>query len=126
MHEHKFAKLAAFQENTIVFQANTNASLKNLETQIGQLALNMQKQSKDSVPSESRKDTRECMAVLLRSGRELDERRVEKKDTVEENYVEIREEFKQQSLETIEEEKTIKDAERGTSGKRKSMKNGRG
>ena len=108
MHEHKFAKLAAFQENTIVFQANTNASLKNLETQIGKLALNMQKQSKDSVPSESRKDTRECMAVLLRSGRELDERRVEKKDTVEENYVEIREEFKQQSLETIEEEKTSK------------------
>ena len=48
------------------------------------------------------------MAVLLRSGRELDKRRVEKKDTEEENYVEIREEFKQHSLETIEEEKTAK------------------
>ena len=32
IHEHKFAELAAFQSNTIVFQANTNASLKNLET----------------------------------------------------------------------------------------------
>ena len=34
------------------------------------------------------------MAVLLRSGRKLDERRVEKKDIEEENYAEIREEFK--------------------------------
>ena len=33
------------------------------------------------------------MAVLLRSSRELDERRVEK-DTEEENYAKIREEFK--------------------------------
>ena len=32
IHEHKFVELAAFQENTTVFQANTNASLKNLET----------------------------------------------------------------------------------------------
>ena len=32
IHERKFADLVAFQENTIVFQANTNASLKNLET----------------------------------------------------------------------------------------------
>ena len=31
IHEQKFAEVAAFQENTTVFQANTNASLKNLE-----------------------------------------------------------------------------------------------
>ena len=47
------------------------------------------------------------MAVLLRSGRELDERRIEK-DTKEENYAEIKEEFKQHSSETTEEEKTAK------------------
>ena len=41
LHEHKFAELAMFQENTTVFQANTNASLKNLETQVGKLALAM-------------------------------------------------------------------------------------
>ena len=34
IHEQKFTELAAFQ-------ANTNASLKNLETQVGQLALTM-------------------------------------------------------------------------------------
>ena len=35
IHEQKFAELAAFQGNTIVFQTNTNAALKNLETQVG-------------------------------------------------------------------------------------------
>ena len=39
IHEQKFVEQAVFQANTIVFQANTNASLKNLETQVGQLAL---------------------------------------------------------------------------------------
>ena len=110
-----------------MFQANTNASLKNLETQIGQLALNMQKQSKDSVPKESRKDSRECMAVLLRSGRELEGRRVEKKDTEEENYAEIREEFKQHSSKTTEEEKTTKmqskqQVEKENPGKKEEVK----
>ena len=32
IHEYKFAELVAFQANTTVFQAITNASLKNLET----------------------------------------------------------------------------------------------
>ena len=31
LHEQKFVKLAIFQENTTIFQANTNASFKNLE-----------------------------------------------------------------------------------------------
>ena len=34
IHEQKFAELAAFQANKIVFRANTNPSLKNLETQV--------------------------------------------------------------------------------------------
>ena len=42
IHEHKFIELATFQANTTVFQANTNASLKNLETQVGQLTLSME------------------------------------------------------------------------------------
>ena len=40
-HEQKFAELAAFQANITVFQDNTNSFLKNLETQVGQLALAM-------------------------------------------------------------------------------------
>ena len=41
LHEQKFAEFVVFQVNTIVFQANTNGSLKNLETQVGQLGLTM-------------------------------------------------------------------------------------
>ena len=44
-HEHKLSDLEAFKSDTQVFQKNTSASLKNLETQVGQLALNMPNQS---------------------------------------------------------------------------------
>ena len=54
INDQKFAELAAFQANTTVIQANTNASLKNLETQLGQLALTMQNQSKDAFPSDTK------------------------------------------------------------------------
>ena len=41
LHEQKLAELEAFKSNTQIFQTNTNASLKNLETQVGQLALTL-------------------------------------------------------------------------------------
>ena len=47
------------------------------------------------------------MAVLLRSGKKHDKRRVEK-DTEEEKYVDFGEEFKQHNSETTEEEKTAR------------------
>ena len=78
-----------------MLQANTNASLKNLETQVGQLALVMQNQSNDAFPSDTTKNPKDCMAVTLRSGRELEEIRNEKKNTKEEKHTEIREEIKQ-------------------------------
>ena len=55
--------------------------MKNLEIHIGQLAQAMQKEPKDSFISETRKNPKDYMAVILRSGRELDEMRVEKRDT---------------------------------------------
>ena len=84
LHENKFSDLENFQSNTTVFQTNTNASLKNLEIQIGQLAQAVQKEPKDSFPSYNRNNPKDCIKVILRSGRALDERRVEKKDTKEE------------------------------------------
>ena len=39
-HEQKLSDLEAFKSDTQMFQKNTSASLKNLETQVGQLALN--------------------------------------------------------------------------------------
>ena len=95
IHEQKFAELATFQENTTVFQANTNVSLKNLETHVGQLALVMQNQSKDAFLSDTKKNPKDYMAVTLRSGRELEERRKEKKKNEEEKHIEIGEEIQQ-------------------------------
>ena len=95
IHEQKFAELAAFQENATVFQANTNASLKNLKTQVGQLSLAMQNQPKDTFPSDIRKNVKDCMAVTLRSGRELEERRNEKKETEKKKHTGIGEKLKQ-------------------------------
>ena len=46
------------------------------------------------------------MAVIMRSGRELDEMRGEKRDTEEETQAEIGEEREQHSSETTEKEKT--------------------
>ena len=60
-----------------MFPANTNASLKNLETQVEQLAQSMQNQSKDSFPSDTKKNPKDCMAITLRSGRELQKRKEE-------------------------------------------------
>ena len=71
IQEQKFVELATFQANTNVFQANTNVSLKNLETQVGQLALSIQNQSRDSFSSDTEKNPKDCMKVTLISGKEL-------------------------------------------------------
>ena len=107
IHEQKFADLAAFQATTIVFQANTNASLKNLETQVGQLALAMQNQSKDAFPSDTRKNPKDYMVVTLRNRREIEGRKEEEMKTKEEKE-EIGEELKQYSSEVVEEERSAK------------------
>ena len=105
LNEKKFSDLENFRANTNVFQTNINASLKNLEIHIGQLAQAVQKEPKDSFLSDTRKNPKDYMAVIMRSGRELDEMRGEKKDTEEEKQVEIGEELEQHSLGTTEKKK---------------------
>ena len=80
LHEQKFAELETFKSNTQIFQANTNASLKNLETQVGQLASTLQNKTKDAFPSDTQKNPRDCMAIQLRSGKDLSNSRAEKKE----------------------------------------------
>ena len=70
-HEQKPSDLEAFKSDTQVFQKNTSASLKNLETQVGQLALTMPNQSKGTFPSDTQKNPKDCMVVQLRSGKEV-------------------------------------------------------
>ena len=107
IHEQNFADLAPFQANTVGFQANTNASLKNLETQVGQLALAMQNQSKDAFSSDTRKNPKDYMVVTLRNRREIEGRKEEEMKTKEEKE-EIEEELKQYSSEVAEEEISAK------------------
>ena len=70
-HEQKLSDLEAFKSDTQMFQKNVSASLKNLETQVGQLALNMPNQNKGTFPSDTQKNPKDCMAIQLRSGKDL-------------------------------------------------------
>ena len=70
-HEQKLSDLEAFKSDTQVFQKNTSASLKKLETQVRKLALNIPNQSKGTFPSDTQKNPKDCMAVQLRSGKEV-------------------------------------------------------
>ena len=90
-----------------MFQANTSSSLKNLETQVGQLALVMQNQSKDAFSSNTRKNPKDCMVVTLRSGGEIEGKKEEEKK-IEEEQEEIGEELKQYSSEVAKEERSSK------------------
>ena len=54
-----------------MFQKNISASLKNLETQVGQLALNVLNQNKGTFPSDTQKNLKDYMAIQLRSGKDL-------------------------------------------------------
>ena len=65
-----------------VFQANTNVSLKNMETQVGQLSLSLQKPSKDT-----QKNPKDCFDVTLRSGKELQESKKNEKEMGNEEAV---------------------------------------
>ena len=67
LHEKKFSDLDNFQANIAMFQTNTNASLKNMEVQIGQLAQAVQKNPKD------------FMVVIMRSDRELEKRELKRR-----------------------------------------------
>ena len=67
-----------------MFHANTNAYLKNLETQVGQLALAMQNQSKDAFPSDTKKNPKDCMVVTLRSGRDIESTKEKEKKNMTE------------------------------------------
>ena len=66
-----------------MFQSNTNSSLKNFETQVGKLALTLQNQNKNAFPSDIQKNPKDCMAVHLRSGREMSNKRAEEKEKTE-------------------------------------------
>ena len=101
LHEQKFAELGATATDFQVFQNTTNATLKNLETQVGQLALTLQSQKKDAFPSNTKKNPKDCMAVQLRSGKEL-EMMKEKNDSNEEKDSPEKEEEMEKKKERVD------------------------
>ena len=83
-HEQKLYDLEAFKSYTHMFKKNATASLKNLETQVWKLALNMPNQSKGTFPSDTQKNPKDCMAIKLRSGKDLSSnKKTERKEETE-------------------------------------------
>ena len=71
VHEKKFTELENFQDNTIVFQTNINATLRNFETQVGQLALSLQSQSKNTFLSNTEINPKDLTPIAMRGSDEL-------------------------------------------------------
>ena len=111
LHEHKLFGLEVFKSGTQIFQKNTSASLKNLKTQVGQLALNMQTQNKGAFPSDTYKNPKDFMEVQLRSGKEVgNSSRKERKEETEEEQEEIgNEEKKEHAKENYRSKETSTD-----------------
>ena len=101
LHEQKFGELEATATNFQIFQNTTNAFLKNLETQVRQLALTLQSQKKDAFPSDTKKNQKDCMAVQLRSGKEL-EKMKEKNDSSKEEESPEKEEALEKKKEGVD------------------------
>ena len=101
LNEQKFGEFEATATNFQIFQNTTNASLKNLETQVGQLALTLQSQKKDAFPSDTKKNLKYCMAVQLRSGKEL-EKMKEKNDSNKEEESPEKEEALEKKKEGVD------------------------
>ena len=81
-----------------MFQKNSSASLKNLETQVGKLALNMPNQSKGTFPSDTQKNPKDCMAIQLRSGKDLSSnKKTERKEETEAEKEETKKEEQKNS-----------------------------
>ena len=71
MREKKFVELENFQANTIVFQTNINATLRNLGTQVGQLSLTLQSQTINTFPSNTEVNPKDLTPTTMRGSNEM-------------------------------------------------------
>ena len=92
-----------------------------METQVGQLALTLHKETKNAFPSDTQKNSKDCMAVQLRSDREMSSNIAEKKEmTDQKNEKEIGKEDRMRNLEqTAETEKQVQLKQPGVTGEQK-------
>ena len=79
------------------------ASLKNLENQVGQLASNLSRRPQGDLPGNTKKNPREKVnAVTLRNGRELEEIEREPRKKVEKDKKIMERPLKQMNLSHLE------------------------
>ena len=71
--EHNQANIDTCMKNMETNQVNLGASLKNLETQIRLLAQSLRENPPKYILSDTKKNPNQCMAMTLRSGKDLDE-----------------------------------------------------
>ena len=71
MHEKKFAELENFKSNTTVFQTNINATLRNLETKVGQQALTWQSQARNTFLNNTEVNPKDLTSTAMRGSDEL-------------------------------------------------------
>ena len=77
--EHNQANMGTCMKNMETNQVGLGASLKNLETQMVQLAQSLRENPPKSFSSDTKKNSKKCMAITLRSGKELDEHKKSEK-----------------------------------------------
>ena len=86
----RFTKDEARLESIETHCSNLNATMKNLETQMGQLASELKNQQKGKFPSDAEQNPRDhCKAITLRSGKEVESSR-QREEWKEEEKVEKR------------------------------------
>ena len=68
----RFTKDEAWLDSIETHYSNMNATMKNLETQLGQLASELKNQQKGKFPSDMEQNSRDCKAITLRSGKEVE------------------------------------------------------
>ena len=72
----RFTKDEARLDSIETRYSNLNATMKNLETQMGQLASELKNKKKGKFPSDMKQNPRDnCKAITLRSGKEVESSR---------------------------------------------------
>jgi hypothetical protein len=80
------------QQNVMSFQQETRSSIHNLEKQMGQVASSVWKleaQMNGKLPSQALNPKENVSAIILRSGKELEEKRLKQIEMEEEEEIEI-------------------------------------
>jgi len=85
------SNIVTLQQNIMSFQQETRSSIHNLEKQMGQVASSVRKleaQMNGKLPSQSLNPIENVSAIMLRSGKELEEKRSKQIETKEEEEIE--------------------------------------